>query len=362
MNKSKKPLITFILLIAILTSVVMFKSTNGGNNKIEVNASNKIKIDDETLNQIKELNEKLDKYWLEGWNDNKFLSFYSYIANYDEKELTLEDFEKYMNYEIPKNLKNINVHLVKPKSLKPYLNENILDDGLEILTMFTAVPTKDGVYISSKLDKGGIITDAQYKEFVLNHSWIHGDVITPEKDSTQYKQILDAVAKKDENLKNGNVKYIACDEKYANIVISSANDPYYLKEFNLERKEEGYEVIVEELEQFDDKIYSNYAYTDFNLDLLPKYEIEAYAPIDPDYSSSILEGLVEKNYVDKDEKLSYFCGYGNFIYMEFETGRKLLLNNNNSTFDVTEVDNFKTALAQMLKIEQNPPIFILKFE
>nr|WP_317357579.1 hypothetical protein [uncultured Tyzzerella sp.] len=354
--KNKKTIIIFssIILLIIVISALFFinKPT-----KADVN------LPQQTLKDLKEFNQKLDEYYITTWDNNQFLSSYSYLVKKDGTEVTIDDLQESLGYQVPEQLKDVSIHFVAPKSLKPYLGDKILDDDPDILTVYSALPVEGGMFISSKFDEGGVLSNEDYKKFVTEHSWAHGEIKTPSKDDKDYKEILNAIEKKDIQLKGGNVKYIACDDKYAIIVISSSEDPSYIKQYALQKNEDGsYNVIKEDLQEVNSKIFVNYAYTDFELGLLPPYEINAYSNISSD-QQYVVESLKESGDINKDEQLTYSCGAGNFIYLEFKSNLKVLLyKNENGSLDFYQVDNFKTALAQMLKLEPNPPVFILNFE
>ncbi len=345
-----------IVLVAIISIVYVYINKNKNNNT-------NITLQQTTLDNLNEFNQKLDQYYIDTWNENKFLSSYSYLVKNNGEEVTIQDIEEVLGYTVPEELKNVSLHFVKPKSLKPYLGDKIIDDDPEILTVYSALPVENGMYVSSTFDEGGFISEKDYKQFVTEHSWVHGEVRTPNKDDKEYIQILEAVQQKDNLLQDGNVKHIACDDKYAMIVISSKDDPAYLKQYALQKNENnGYDIIVEGLEGLDNKIFINYAYTDFELSLLPLYEIYNYENISSslDY---VVKNLKESGELDNNEELTYSCGAGNFIYLEFKSNLKMLLYiNQEGLMDIYEVDNFKTALSQMLKLETNPPAFILNFE
>lgn len=359
MNSKKKVTVITIVVVAIIAAfALIFVLNNKNNNNIST-----VNLDDETIQQLNILNEKLDEYYLQNWEQNEFLSSYSYLIKSNGTEVTLQDLNQTLGYEAPESLKDVSIHFVKPKSLKPYLGDKILDEDEEILTVYSALPVQNGMYISSKFDEGGFVSNEDYKAFVESNSWYNGDIKTPEKDSEQYKNIVKAVVDTDDMLKDGNVKHIACDDKYAVIVISSKDNPSYIKEYALQQNDDKtYKIIVEELESVNSKIFINYAYTDFDLAMLPLYEISNYKNISSQQQSA-LTALLEAGEITENDELVYCCGAGNFIYLEFNPDKKILLFlNQDGQMDIYQVDNFKTALSQMLKLEQNPPAFILKFE
>lgn len=368
-NKKTIIIVSTIVLVGIIISLFLFNKSNNNLKenivKEEINNKNTdIDIPKETLDKIKELNLKLDEYYMKTWDNNQFLSSYSYLVKNDGTEVTLNDIQESLGYTVPEELKNVSIHFVAPKTLKPYLGDKILDEDPDILTVYSAFPVDNGMFISSKFDEGGFVSKEDYQKFVTSQSWVHGEIRTPSKEDKDYKEILNAVEKKDKNLKDGNVKYIACDDKYAIIIISSTKDPAYIKQYALQKDKNGtYNVIVDELETVNSKIFINYSYTDFELGLLPPYELSQYNGQILSDQQYVLDNLQENGDISKDENLTYSCGTGNFIYLEFESNLKVLLHINSSgTMDIYEVDDYKTALSQMIKLEANPPVFILNFE
>ena len=357
--KNKNVILSIVAIFVVIILIFGFFILS----KKEPNKKTDIVLNDVPKGLIKELNEKLDKYYLATYMENKFLSSYSYFVKRDRTEVSLEDIEKSLDYTVPKELKNVSIHFVKPKSLKPYLKEKISDTDTEVLTVYSALPVKDGVFISSKFDEGGILSESDYKKFVKEHSWIHGDIRTPLKEDKEYKEILKAIEEKYPMLIGGNVKHMFIDDKYAIVVIGSKDDPSIIKEFALQKNHNGsYNIIVENLEARDSKLYVNYAYTDFNLDLLPIYELSTYDNISSNYEQ-LIDTLKENKQIDTNDNLTYSCGVNNFVYLEFSSNVKMLLYKNSSgEFDIYQVDNYKTALSQMVKLENDPPVFILKFE
>lgn len=355
-NKKSIVIISIIILFVVILGVYFLLNKQS-------NSNTQINLDTKTLENLKIFNKNLDDYYMQTWDNNKFLSSYSYLVKNDGTEVTLDDIEKSLNYEVPEDLKDVSIHFVKPKALKPYLKDKILDDDPEVLTVYSALPVDGGMYISSKFDEGGFLSEKEYKQFVMEHSWEHGKIKTPLKDDKEYNAILKAVAEKDKSLEGGNVKYIACDDKYAMIVISSKDDPAYIKQYALQKNEDNsYKVIIEDLQARDNKIFVNYAYTDFELSMLPPYEIYKYNNITSD-SSYVIDLLKQSGEINNDEEVVYSCSADNFYYLEFKSNLKLLLYaNEDGKMDIYEVDNFKTALSQMTKIESNPPVFILNFE
>lgn len=366
--KNKKYGILIIIGIIIAITVFLLIKSNGttnndSTNNNEVTTNKKIEITPEISKLIKKLNEVLDMYYMNTFDANDiYISSYSYLMTVSGKEILINDLET-ADYEVPEELKNTTIHFVKPRSLKPYLDDKISDEDLEILTVYTAIPTNDGVFISSNFDEGGIISDEQYKQFILDNSWAKGEVKAVEKDTPEYNAITKSIVESAPLLKDGNIKHIVANDKYVVVVISQKSDPAIIKQYALQKQEDStYSILFDNLSSVDAIKYINYNYTDFDLGILPLYKLSEFDDISSDLTKTVAQ-LIDNGDVDAKDKITYKCTAGNFSYIEFGSNLKLLLHlNNNSELDLFEVDNFKTALSKMLELSENPPAFILNFD
>lgn len=346
-NKSKKIVISIIAIIIAVFIVIFIINNNKNSSTVNIE-------------EVKKLNEKLDEYYLARWKDEQFVSYFSYLANSNFKEVTLQDLEDKMKIDFDKSIEKAQIHFVKPKALKPYLKGEMLDKDLEILTVYSAIPVKDGMFISSKYDKGAVLSNKEYKEFILSHNWDKGKIRNITKDDEEYNKILKPIQNKYKDLINANVKHMVFNDKYGVVVIGNQN---IIKEFAMRKNDDGnYDIIVDNLEKLPQKIYVNYSYLDFDLSMLPLYQISDYKIISSNVNAFV-NALIENGDITKNDKKTYGLRAGNFVYLEFELGKKMLLYiNDDGVFDVYEVDNFKTAISQMTKLEKNPPVFIINFE
>lgn len=367
-SKSKKYIkigaVVIIIIIAIGTVFLLNKNLKKNKTDFDNNATTD--LTKELINEIGILNEKATEYYLSNYDNEKFISYYSYLTKISGAEATIDDVVEKTGYKLPERLKDTAIHLVKPKSLKGYnnvvINEVDKQDNLEILTVYTAVPVETGIFISSVYDKGGILTNEEYKDFVIKHSPIKGEIKNPAFDSQTYKDIIETVGGKDGNLKDGNVKHLASNDKYAVIVISDSKNPAYIKEYALQNTEGKWEIILEGLEAKEKIIVTvNTQYPDFELALLPVYNISSYGEITSDLQE-LIKTMKQADKIAKDEELSYSCMAGNFAYLEFKSGIKAVCYFNSGKIDVYPVEDYIAAIKKMLELEENPPVFIIKFE
>lgn len=207
-----------------------------------------------------------------------------------------------------------------------------------------------------------MLTAQQYQQLVGMYSFEHGEIKNPKKGEDEYNAIIKASGVSG----NIDVKHIACDNKYAVLVVGSLDDPTDIKEFAFLNDNGKWGIIANDLATVANaKQYMNERYPDMELGLLPIYNIKDYGTIVTgfdDYISSLVSlGMIK----DGDMKQgAYECGAGNFVYIEPKaTGKRLIGHvNSQNKLEFFEASSLEEAISIMLQKEKNPPVFILKFD
>jgi hypothetical protein len=316
---------------------------------------------DEIYASMAELNEAVDKYCDENIGSKGLVSEYGLM--FDLSANSLVDFGTIVSAEYFENLSdlkdNVDILYIFPKDLG-----NVADKAIEgdTLTAMTALNTKYGYYVSGTGIEGVTLTQEQYNALLKMYSFNHGDRRNPEVGSDEYNAIMAATGFSEPY----DVKHIDCDDKYAVVVVGSLNDASEVKQYMLINENDSWSVALDGLESKPNPRQTvNQKYPDMELELMPKYIIAAYGEILSgldDYVSSV-KGLGLLNDLDTSDGI-YTCGVGKFVYMQSNsTGKRLLghLDENNS-LQFFEVDSLEEAVANMLELEDDPPVFILKFD
>lgn len=371
-NKNKNLMLLTLSLASIISLGLVGCSnsednSNNSNNSIANIPENLIpELTDEIILEIDNFNYKLDEFYITTWNDNRYLSRDSYLVTNNFAKIIPQDVSETLNLEIPEVLSDMQIHFAIPKDLLPYLEGKINEEDLSILTVYTAVFTEDGVYISSKYDEGGIISFEEYQEFINNHSWENGDIniltSAEHSENANYLNIVQALVADDPTLEGLDVKYLAHDTKDAIIIIGSPTISTDIRQYALEKNESGaWQIAVDELEGLDPYIYVNYYSTNFNLALLPNYVLANH--MTTSLVESLIEALLENGSISEDDVITYVCASGNFTYFMFENGTKLVTHlNSTGDTDLYYVDTYMDALQLMSELESNPPTFIVKYK
>lgn len=359
MNKKKVIVISFIIIIILIG--IFFISTN-------INVDNGI-------SDINEFNTACENYVDEN-ADKLFLSVYGYLYD-NENMVTVEEIEKFSQKKFSKEIRQSDILYIKPSDLLSYVqtldnykdrNFDVKDDNL--LCVFTAMYTKQGVVISSVPYRGGTLTQEEFKNFILKYNLQHGEVINPAKNSEQYNDILKIAS--DYIGLELDVKYMACNDKYAAIVVNNKEDITDIREFVLIKDElNNWSVAISELEmekEKNNKLIVNQKFPDFELGLLPKYNIALYGEIRTGFDN-LAQMIIQQGIVAEGSNLTYSCGVGSFVYFEFDSGAKILgLVNENKELESYEVKNNEEAIKYMIAYIKNmnldiePPAFILKYD
>lgn len=323
--------------------------------------------------QIDNFNYKVDQFYSEMWLEHKFLSKDSYLVKADLERVIVEEvldyfgesFTEFEELELSEELLDMAIHFAIPKDLVPYLGEKISDEDLNILTVYTAVFTDEGVYISSKYDEGGVITEEEYRDLISAHSWNNGDInyLTTIDDSKNqdYEDIIKVIVGQNPDLEGLDVKYLACDEKDAIIVVGSPTYSTDIRQYALSKNEESgeWEILIDQLENLETNVYINYRETTFNLDLLPSYDLKS-AEITS--HTILVDQLIAMGNLPDDTITVYACTTGSFGYYIFENEDILLTyTNSDGVVDLFIVDKYEYALEYMLELEENAPTYIIKY-
>ncbi len=330
-------------------------------------------LSEDLISQIDNFNYKLDQFYSETWLENQFLSKDSYLVNSNLELITIQDvldyfgenFTEFDELELSDELLDMALHFLIPEDLVPYLGSNISEQDLSILTVYTAIFTDNGVYISSKYDKGGFITNEDYTKIIQDHSWTNGEIdyltALDDSENQDFKDILSAIVSQNPDLEDLDIKYLARDEKDAVIVVGSTLYSNDIRQFALSKNSDSgeWEILIDQLENLDSNIYINYQNTSFNLDLLPKYDLK-----NSEITSHtiLIDQLMMTGNLPSDTVTVYSCTAGNFGYYIFENNDILLTHiNSDGVVDIYTLNNYQEALEYMLELEEDAPTFIIKY-
>ena len=316
---------------------------------------------DEQINSMITVAEGAQKYYDDKAVSDGFLSQFGFLYSLSkENTVSLSDIIADGYAKADDDItKNTDVLLIRPSDYNSVIGA---EGGEKDLSVFTALNTKNGYFLAGVGVEPKMLTAQQYQQLVGMYSFEHGEIKNPKKGEDEYNAIIKASGISG----NIDVKHIACDNKYAVLVIGSLDDPTDIKEFAFLNDNGKWGIIANDLATVANaKQYMNERYPDMELGLLPIYNIKDYGAIVTgfdDYVSSLVSlGMIK----DGDMKQgAYECGAGNFVYIEPKaTGKRLIGHvNSQNKLEFFEASSLEEAISIMLQKEKNPPVFILKFD
>lgn len=322
-----------------------------------------VELNDALYGYVGELNQKLQAYYEDNYDSGRLVSVYGYMYDADtslpvETEAVLDD--------VPEELKYVNLLLIKPGDFQ-YLEdaEYDVDIMIEDLTPFTSVLTDQGYLISSAEYAGGILSEDDYRTLILRYSCDHGEIYTPEKDSSTYTTIYKKIVDEWGDEGTVDIKYMGFDEKYGVAVANLVESPTEFKEYLFMKSGSSWAIKYKQLaKKVNVKQFVNEKYPDMDLALLPYYNLALYDDFKTGltgYYNAITEN--KELGVEEADLVNVYCLYSDgFLYYEFANEKRVLGHVDDSgVLTFYKVNSTDEAVALMASLTDNPPVFIIKF-
>ena len=357
-NKKSKKNIIIAVLVAIAVVVCgsigycFYRKSNI--TEIAVGLSD-IELNDELKADMKDLVGQAQKYFNENKGEMVLTSQYGLLYSYKNKtNVMMSDLinDNHLNEDI---LKEMDILYVKPSDVNPNINS-------EELSIFVSVNSSSGYYVVSTSGDESIFTEEEFKNLLMKYAPTHGDITNPTRGTEEHTAIINAAELKGEGV---DIKHIAKDNKYAVVVANEVKNPANIKEIALINDESGWKVINDKLAYAESSyIDINSSYPDMDLGLMPIYNITDFDEIKIDEMDKIADSLIQLNMMtEADKSTMYACGCGRFAYIQLENGKRLIgYIGEDNKLEFNEAQDINSTIAYMLQCQENPPVFIAKFE
>lgn len=253
----------------------------------------------------------------------------------------------------------VDIIYIRPSDMGTVTGQDIKGSDL---ALFAVLNTKEGYYAVSKVSEPVTLTGEQYRNLVMLYSPVHGEIRNPKRGEEENTAILEACGMTDYD-----IKHIACDDKYAVVVGNMVSSPGDIKHKALVKKEGKWSVIGDSLEKEKDAVmYINNKCPDMDMGLMPIYNISDFEPINTESMPPIIDNLKSLGEISAADSAEgyYACGCGRFAYVEcLATGKKLLgFIGEDGALKFNKTEGTEASISYMLQCQEDPPVFILKFE
>ncbi len=313
-----------------------------------------IELTDELKGQMQELAVKSEEYLAENKNEKTLTSQYGLLYSYTDRINIMADDIDDEDIISAKIVAEMDVLYVMPYDVV----SSMTGDELSI---FVSLNSSSGYYVTSADGEDALFTEEEFKDLLMKYAPLHGEERNPVRGSDEHTAIIEAAGLTGDDI---DIKHIACDDKYAVVVANHISDPANIVEIALEN-DNGWKVTNSELAISENSyIEINSVYPDMDLGLLPIYNISDFGSIQTDEMDEIAEALVNLGMITEDEKTDmYACKCDRFAYIQLQNGRRLVgYINDNNELEFNEFSNISEVISYMVQCQDNPPVFIARFE
>lgn len=355
-NKKAPNPIIIILIVAVVALVIfvgykIYRKVN--TTEIAVGLSD-IELTDELKDSIKSVARDSAAYYDTNSKEMILTTQYGLLYSYKDKSNVIPENTSKNNNLSNKEMAESDVLLVK--------ESDIVENGAQNLSIFVSVNTKEGYYVASPSGYERIFTEEEFRNLLMSYAPIHGEIKKPLRNSAEHSALMTAAGLNPADI---DIKHISCDNKYAVIVCNEIKNPANIQEIALINNNNQWTVLDDELATAENSYISvNKLAPDMDLGLLPIYNISDFGEIQTDKMYEVADSLIGLGMMtEADKSTMYACGCDRFAYVQLESGKRLIgYINDDKQLEFNEAPSLESAISYMVNCQENPPVFIVKFE
>ena len=251
--------------------------------------------------------------------------------------------------------------LLKSSDIAAYI-ETKLPSSVKEVDIFTATKQPSGSKFMLCSTEGKItsLSQEQYRQLFQKYNTYHGRIAKLSPQMEEYERILNFIRVYEGNYDQYYVRDIRADEKYAVVTFSSQSTPNNVKQYVLINEDGFWEVAIDDLDKKSNLHYAvNSVLPDFNLSLLPPYNVYFYKNDMKADFSDVLKHMITYELIQQQSQVQYKCGTANYCYMVLYGGERYLGKKVNENWDIWKVKSAEDAISAMELDNQNAPTFIV---
>ncbi|NDO46770.1 hypothetical protein [Clostridium sp. MD294] len=251
--------------------------------------------------------------------------------------------------------------LINGCDIANYIDIDMPSSSLNI-GIFTAIkqPSGNKIMLSSSTDKIASISEEDYSRLLKQYDAYHGSVNVLSPEMEEYERILNFIRVYEGNYDKYYVRDIRMDKKYAVVTFSTQNAPNNIKQYVLVNKDGFWEVAINNLDKQSNLYFAvNSILPDFNLSLLPPYNVYFYKNDMKADFSDVLKNMVFYEMIEQQSQVRYICGTTNYCYIILYGNEHYLGKKINDDWDIKKVQSASDAIQSMQLNNKNAPTFIV---
>ena len=229
--------------------------------------------------------------------------------------------------------------LINGNDLARYDGANVPSGGKKF-SVFAAVK-QNGKYLLACSDgKAGQISQENYTALLAKYNQSHGSVGRLSSASAEYSRILNYIGLYEGKFENLYVREIRKDNKYASVTFSSASNSANIKQYILRNDDGFWEVVYPNVQMDAYPINAiNKMIPDFNVEVLPKYNLAAWRNIVKVEQGGALAALFSKGFISSKSQIAYQCATSSCAYFRLTDGSRCVSYKNGEYWTADRVDS-----------------------
>ncbi len=230
--------------------------------------------------------------------------------------------------------------LVNGRDVAQILGVEVPSEYLKF-SVFASCKAEDGqVLLACATDKIGRITSVNYLGLLTQYNQAHGQIGRLSSSSAEYSRILNFVGLYEGKLEDFFVREIKKDNVYAVVTFSTRKNTANVKQHILRNDNDFWEVVYTDLQNIYNPITSvNRALPDFNLDLLPSYQLSAWKNSLYQKNDALLNIWLQRRIIKDPSDIYYQCGTSQYFYMVRNDKARFVCHLVNGAWQIVNIDS-----------------------
>lgn len=206
--------------------------------------------------------------------------------------------------------------------------------------VFTAVKQNGKYLLASANGKVGQISQEEYTALLANYNQSHGTTGRLSSASAEYGRILNYICLYEGKFEDFYVREIRKDNKYAVVVFSTTANTANIKQYILRNDNGFWEVVYPNVQMDAYPINAvNKMLPDFNVELLPKYNLAAWKNYVRAEQGGAVAALFSNYYISSKSQIMYQCATANCAYFRLTDGSRYVAYQNGEYWTAAPVSS-----------------------
>lgn len=221
-----------------------------------------------------------------------------------------------------------------------YCSGASVPSGSNNFCVFAAVKQNGKYLLASANGKAGQISQGDYTSLLAKYNQSHGTVGRLSSASAEYGRILNYICLYEGRFEDFYVREIRKDNKYAVVTFSTTTNTANIKQYILKNDNGFWEVVYPNVQMDAYPINAiNKLVPDFNVDVLPKYNLTAWRGLVKAEQGGAVAALFSNYYITSKSQIQYQCATANCAYFRLTDGSRYVAYSNGEYWTAAPVSS-----------------------